>query len=94
MQQQISQQVSIDKLDYGLYPTNNKNAPYQLEIYHTEEQPTKNIGALNKNTGTFSFKVGDTVDVTPKTTISNGPLLTNIIPTPILLMLMSNSRKR
>jgi hypothetical protein len=79
MGQTISQQVSIDKLDNKLYPTDNANAPYQLEIYHTQEQPNKNIGVLNKNTQQFSYKVGDVVDVRQKILISQYILLQNIV---------------
>ena len=79
MGQKISQQVSIDKLDHRLYPTDNANAPYQLEIYHTQEQPGKNIGVLNKNTKKFSYKVGEVVDVRPKVLVSQYLLLQNIV---------------
>lgn len=79
MEQKISQQVSIDKLDYGLYPTNNKNAPYQLEIYHTKEEPNTNIGVLNKNTNKYSYKIGDIVDVREKITLSRSLWLKNIV---------------
>ena len=79
MEQKISQQVSINKLDYRLYPTDNENAPYQLEIYHTEEQPNKNIGVLNKNTNKYSYKIGDTVDVRQKVSVSQYTLLQNIV---------------
>ena len=79
MEQKISQQVSISKLDHRLYPTNNANAPYQLEVYHTQEQPKKNIGVLMENTQKFSYKVGEVVDVRQKVAISQYLLLQNIV---------------
>lgn len=79
MKQIITERVSISMLDYKLYSTNAKNAPYQLEIYHTKEQPNKNIGVLNKNTQKFSCKIGDLVDVRPKVLVSQYLLLQNIV---------------
>lgn len=79
MKQIITEQVSIDTLDYRLYPTDAKNAPYQLEIYHTKEAPKTNIGVLNKNTNTYSYRVGDTVDVKKKISLSQAVLLKNIV---------------
>lgn len=79
MEQKISQQVSISMLDYRLYSTDNKNAPYQLEIYHTKEQPKKNIGVLNKNTHEYSYNVGDIVDVKAEILLSQRILLKNVV---------------
>ena len=79
MQQTIKEQVSISPLDYRLQPTEAKDAPFQLEIYHFKEQPGTNIGVLNDNTATYSYKIGAVVYVTPKVTGPNHMLLTNIV---------------
>jgi len=79
MEQKISQQVSIHKLDYRLNPTDTELAPYQLEIYHTKKQPDRNIGAISENTGTFSYKVGDKVSIAQKVTVNKYLFLKNII---------------
>ena len=79
MEQKISQQVSIKKLDSRLYSTNAKNAPYQLEVYHTQEQPKTNIGVLNTNTQKYSYKVGDIVDVKSEILLSQRLLLKNVV---------------
>lgn len=79
MKQTIYSQVSIDTIDSRIHPTTNKNAPYQLEVYHTKEQPNKNIGVLNTNTNQYSYNIGDVVDVKPEISVSPTLLLQNII---------------
>jgi len=79
MKQTVTKTVSIHKIDYRLYSTNMLNAPFQLEIYHTKEEPGKNIGVLNNNTKKFSYKIGDIVDVAPKVNVSSSTFLTNIV---------------
>ena len=79
MKQIITERVSISMLDYKLYSTNAKNAPYQLEIYHTKEQPEKNIGVLNNNTEKYSYNIGDTVDVEDRVIVSKYLWLERIV---------------
>jgi len=79
MQQTIIEAVSIHNIDYRLNPSKASNAPYQLEIYHTKEQPNTNIGVLNNNTKKFSYEIGSVVDVTPKVNVSTYTFLTNIV---------------
>ena len=94
MQQTITTKKSITPLNHRLYPCAALGAPYHLEIYHTKEQPTTNIGALNNNTGKFSFNIGDVVDVAPKATISDRTFLINVIANTTLVTLMNNSHIR
>ena len=84
MQQTITETVSITPLDSRLSPTKASNAPYQLEIYHSKERPDTNIGVLNGHTMTYSYKIGDVVDVTPKVPVTNYTLLTNVVVNPFL----------
>ena len=79
MKQIITEQVSITGLNYGLYSTTAKNAPYQLEIYHTKEQPKKNIAVLMDNTKRFSYNIGETVDVKESIIVSQRLWLKNIV---------------
>ncbi|MCQ2572015.1 MAG: hypothetical protein MJ165_03410 [Alphaproteobacteria bacterium] len=43
MQHTITQQVSVHPLDMRLFKCDKRDATYQLEIYHTNEGPDKNI---------------------------------------------------
>ena len=79
MLQKITTQESIHPLDSRFYPCNEESATYQLEIYHTKQLPNTNIGALNNNTGNFSFNIGDVVDVIAKVNLSNALYLTDVI---------------
>lgn len=79
--QTIKQQVSIHPLDSFLNVSkrNGPDTPYQLEIYHTDKSPTKNVGAIAKYSGKFSYQIGTQVDVRPEVVVNMGCWLTNVI---------------
>lgn len=78
--QTITEQVSIHPLDSFLNVcTEGQSALFQLEIYHTDKSPTKNVGAIAKYSGEYSYQIGSTVDVRPKVSVNTGCLLTNVI---------------
>ena len=60
----ITEQVSIDPLDRGLNLCAAEDATYQLEIYHTDKSPNKNVGVIN---------------VLPRVYVGRGTLLYNVI---------------
>lgn len=56
MQHKITEQVSIHPLDSFLnICKKGPNTPFQLEIYHTDKSPKKNVGAIAKYSGKFSY---------------------------------------
>ncbi len=79
--QTITEQVSIHPLDSFLNVSkrNGPDTPYQLEIYHTDKSPTKNVGAIAKYSGEYSYQIGSTVDVRPEVVVNMSCWLTNII---------------
>ena len=80
MQQTITQQVKIYPLDSFLNVCKkSKNTPYQLEVYHSDKSPTKNIGAISHYSGKYSYAIGTPVDVKPHVAVNMGCWLTNII---------------
>ena len=80
MQHKITEQVSIHPLDSFLnICKKGPNTPFQLEIYHTDKSPKKNVGAIAKYSGKFSYQIGSQVDVQPEVTVSMGCWLTNVI---------------
>ena len=79
MQQTITESVQIYGLDHNFNPYEGTGAPFQLEIYHTKEQPKTNVGVLNNNTKKFSYKIGDVVEVAPKINVSSSIFLTNVV---------------
>lgn len=79
MQQIITKQVSVHPLDGGLGECSKWNATYQLEIYHSDQSPKKNIAAVSEYNGQFSYPVGTTVNVEPRIDIKFGLWLTNAI---------------
>ena len=81
MQHRITQQVKICPLDsfLNVREHNGPDTPYQLEVYHSDKSPTKNVGAIAKYSGKFSYQIGSQVDVQPKVTVNMGWWLTNVI---------------
>ena len=84
MQHTITQQVSIHPLDTRLFKCEKSDATYQLEIYHTNERPNKNVGAIAKYNGKFSYSIGANVDVHSRIDVNFGCWLTNCIMTECL----------
>lgn len=90
MKQTIIKTVGIYRLTSRLELSQSKDAPYQLEIYYTQESPNKNVGVLNNNTQKFSYKVGDTIDITPKVTVNQFCYLTNVVINEFLQTYLKN----
>lgn len=85
MQHTIKEQVSIHPLDSQLNICKKGcDAPFQLEIYHTDKSPTKNVGAIANYNGKFSYAIGSPVNVMPKIIVNNFCWLTNSIMTDCL----------
>ena len=81
MQHKITQQVKICPLDsfLNVREHGDPDTPYQLEVYHSDKSPNKNIGAISHYSGTYSYAIGASVDVRPHVTVNMGCWLTNII---------------
>ncbi|MBO7053563.1 MAG: hypothetical protein J6W27_03975 [Alphaproteobacteria bacterium] len=79
MQHTITQQVSVHPLDMRLFKCDKRDATYQLEIYHTNESPDKNVGAIAKYNGKFSYSIGENVNVHSRIDVNLGCWLTNCI---------------
>ncbi|MBO7509222.1 MAG: hypothetical protein J6T57_03035 [Alphaproteobacteria bacterium] len=74
----ITEQISVDPLDSRLNLCTRETATYQLEIYHTDKSPNKNVGAIATYNGKFSYNIGASVNVLARY-VEQGTLLTNII---------------
>ena len=79
MEHTITQQVSIHPLNARLWKCEKSDAIYQLETYHSDKSPEKNIGVISKYNGNFSYSSGATVDVKSRVNIAFGCWLTNVI---------------
>jgi hypothetical protein len=75
----ITEQVSIDPLDRGLNLCAAEDATYQLEIYHTDKSPNKNIGVIATYKRKFWYNIGKSVNVLPSVYVWPGTLLTNVV---------------
>ncbi len=75
----ITEQVSIDPLDRGLNLCAAEDATYQLEIYHTDKSPNKNVGVIATYKRKFSYNIGKSVNVLPRVYVGRGTLLYNVI---------------
>ena len=79
MRHTITELVSIHPLNTKLWKCAKRDATYQLEIYHTNESPEKNVGAISEYNGNFSYNIGTMVDVKPRVDLNLGLWLTNCI---------------
>ena len=85
MQHTIQKQVSIHPIDTRLNPCSAGSASFQLEIYRTDKSPEKNVAVLNVYNEKFSYKIGDTVDVSARVSINRFCWLTNVVKNAFLI---------
>ena len=93
MKQIIKKQVSIHPLDMRLNPCRASSASLQLEVYHTDKNPKKNVVALNNYSKTFSYQIGDTVDVAEKVVVNRWCWLTNTVKSAFLVNYLNKSNQ-
>lgn len=93
MQHTIQKTVSIHPLDTRLNPCSAGSASFQLEIYHTDKSPKKNVAVLNVYNKKFSYQIGDIVDVSAKVVVNKYCWLTNIVKNAFLIDYLSNVKQ-
>lgn len=93
MKHTVKEQVSIHPMDTRLNPCCASSASFQLEIYHTDKSPKKNIVVLNNYNKKFSYQIGDNVDVCAKVVVNRWCWLTNIVKNSFLFDYLSKERQ-
>ena len=79
MQYVITEQVSIRPLDERFIRCSKDKAKYQYEQYRTNKSHKRNIVAISDYSGTFSYTIGDKVNVLDHLYINRGICFNNII---------------